>query len=197
VLAPDEVDGRGDRLVVDRLHPLRRQRPGVLDPLRPDAPVPLFLGRVVFLRRPRVDHAARTEPPGELRKLSGRRPVRVLRLLLGVQVVQVAEELIEAVDRRQVLVQVTQMVLTELPCRVAQRLHQLGNGRVLGLQADIGARHTHLAQPSPVDALPGDERRTARRAALLPIRIGEPHPLLGDPVDVGRAVPHQAAAVAA
>jgi hypothetical protein len=41
--------------------------------------------------------------------------VGVLRLLLGVQVVEVAEELVEAVHRRQMLVAVAQVVLPELP----------------------------------------------------------------------------------
>ena len=37
VLAPDEVDACLDGLVVDRLHPLLGQRPGVLDALLADA----------------------------------------------------------------------------------------------------------------------------------------------------------------
>ena len=45
-----------------------------------------------------------------------------LRFFFGVQVVQVAEELVEAVVGGQMLVAVTQMVLTELTLRVPQRL---------------------------------------------------------------------------
>jgi hypothetical protein len=41
-----------------------------------------------------------------------------------------------------------------------------------------------------------DERGAARRAALLAVGIGEQHPFCGDAVDVGRSVPHHAAAVA-
>ena len=37
----------------------------------------------------------------------------------------------------------------------------------------------------------------ARGAALLAVGVGEPHPFLGEAVDVGRAVAHQAVAVAA
>ena len=48
--------------------------------------------------------------------------VRPLRLLFGIQVIQVAEELVEAVLGRQVLIAVAQMVLAELSGRVAQRL---------------------------------------------------------------------------
>ena len=54
-----------------------------------------------------------------------------------------------------------------------------------------------LAQAGAVDALAGDERRPAGRAALLAVGVGEPHPLVGDPVDVRRAIAHQPVAVAA
>ena len=121
----------------------------------------------------------------------------VLRLLLRVQVVEVAEELVEAVHRRQVLVQVAEVVLAELPRRVAERLQQLGDRHVLGLEADVHAGDADLAQAGAVDALAGDERRPAGRAALLAVRVGEPHPLVGDPVDVRRPVAHQPVAVAA
>ena len=64
------------------------------------------------------------------------RVVGQLRLFLGVQVVEVAEELVEAVHRRQVLVAIAEVVLAELAGGVAERLEQLGDRRVLGLQAD-------------------------------------------------------------
>ena len=57
--------------------------------------------------------------------------------------------------------------------------------------------HPDLGQPGAVDALAGDERRAAGRAALLAVGVGEPHPLVGDAVDVRRAVAHQPVAVAA
>jgi hypothetical protein len=51
-----------------------------------------------------------------------------LRLLFGVEVVEVAEELVEAVRRGQVLVLVAQVVLAELPRGVALLLEQVGGG---------------------------------------------------------------------
>ena len=171
--------------------------PGVLDPLPADAPEPRLVGVVIGVGRPRVDHAARAELLVEARELLRRRPVRGLGLLLGVEVVEVAVELVEAVRRRQVLVHVAEVVLAELPGRVAERLEQLRDRHVLGLQADVDARHPDLAQPGPEHALAGDERRPAGRAALLAVGVGEPHALVGDPVDVGRAVAHQPVAVAA
>ena len=47
-----------------------------------------------------------------------------------------------------------------------------------------------LLMPVRYDALPGDERRPTRGAALLAVGVGEPHSLVGDPVDVGGAVAH-------
>jgi hypothetical protein len=89
------------------------------------------------------------------------------------------------------------VVLAELAGGVAQRLEQLGDGGVLGLQADVRAGHAHLGQAGAVGVLPGDEGGAAGGAALLAVGIGEAHALVGDAVDVGRAIAHQAVAVAA
>ena len=83
----------------------------------------------------------------ELRELLRVGVVRILGLLLGVEVIEVAEELVEAVHGRQVLVQVAEVVLAELPGGVALRLQQLGDRRVLGLQADVHARQPDLESP--------------------------------------------------
>ena len=56
---------------------------------------------------------------------------------------------------------------------------------------------TTSTQPGPENALAGDEGRSSCCAALLPVRVGEPHSLVGDPVDVRRTVPPQSIAVAA
>src|SRR4051812_44883924 len=47
------------------------------------------------------------------------------------------------------------------------------------------------------NVLTADEGGPPSRAALLAVVVGEPGALVGDPVDVGRPVPHQAVAVAA
>jgi hypothetical protein len=155
------------------------------------------LAVVVLLGRPRVEDAAGAEPLAELREVVGGGVVRELRLLLGVQVVEVPEELVEPVHGRQELVAVPEVVLAELPRRVADGLEQLGDRRVLRRQADGRAGHAHLAQPGAVDALPRDEGGPAGGAALLAVRVGEAHPLVRDPVDVRRAIAHEAVAVAA
>jgi hypothetical protein len=103
-----------------------------------------------------------------VRRLSvWRRVVGRLRILLGVQVVEVAEELVEAVHGGEELIPVAEMVLAELPGRVAVRLEQLRDRRVLGPQAERRRWNPHLAQPGAEDALAGEERRASRCTALL------------------------------
>ena len=123
--------------------------------------------------------------------------VGIFRLLFRIEVVEVAEELVEAVRGRQELVLVAQVVLAELAGRVAQRLQHLGDGRVFGLQADIGSRHADLGQARADRVLSGDEGGASRGAALLPVVVGEGDALVGDAVDVRRAVAHLPAAVVA
>src|SRR6476620_2511776 len=57
---------------------------------------------------------------GEIRRIL--RIVRQFRLLLGVEMVEIAEELVEAVHGRQRLVAVADMVLAELPGGVTEVL---------------------------------------------------------------------------
>ena len=82
----------------------------------------------------------------------------MLRLLLSVQVVEVAEELIEAVVGGQVLVAVTEVVLAELACRVALGLEHAGDRRVLLAHPFLGAGQTDLGEPGAKHALTHDER---------------------------------------
>ncbi len=96
------------------------------------------------------------------------------------------------------LLQVAEVVLAELTGGVPQRLEELGDGRILGGRKPTSAPGTPtLLKPVRKHALAGDERRPAGRAAFLPVGVGEPHALVGDAVDVRRAVAHQAVAVAA
>jgi hypothetical protein len=123
-------------LFVDRLHPLRVERSGVFDTLFADDPEPRILGGVLFFGSEGVDDPARAESLEEGRII---RIVLVFRLLVGVEMVEVAKELIEAVGGRQVLIAVAEVVLAELPGGVTKRLEQLGDDRVLFLQAFLGA----------------------------------------------------------
>jgi hypothetical protein len=95
-------------LLVDGRHARDAERPGVLD-------AAVGIG---------VDHAARAVLLLELRIL---RVVVALGLLFGIQVIKVAEELVEAVRGGQVLVAVAQVVLAELAGRVVSPTASLGN----------------------------------------------------------------------
>ena len=169
MLAVDEVERGGQELLVHRFHSLAGQRAGVFDGL-------LAVGRRLALQ-----HAARAELLLELGALG---VVGVLRFLLGVEVVEVAEELVEPVDRRQHLVLVADVVLAELAGRVAEVLQELRDRGVLLLQAEVGARQADLGQPGADRRLAGEERGPAGGAALLPVPVGEPRPFSGDAVDV-------------
>src|SRR5262245_42295036 len=136
-----------------------------------------------------MNNAARPELLSELRAL---RVVRVLRLLFRVQVIEVAEELVEAVVRGQELVFVTQMILAELSRRVTELLEYLRDGGILRTQSDVRSGQTHFRQSSSNGRLPRDERRATSRAALLPVPVGEHRTFLTDAIDVRRLIPHDA-----
>ena len=160
-------------------HALLGQRAGVLDRLPA-----LAVGHA-------VEHAAGSELLLERRIL---RIVGQFRFFLGVQVIEIAEEFVEAVHGRQVFVAVAEMVLAELAGGIAERLEQFGDGRVFLLQSDGGAGHADLGQARADRVLAGDEARAAGGAALLGVVVGEGHPFLRDAVDVGGPVAHHAAA---
>jgi hypothetical protein len=185
VLAADEVGGGVAELLVTGLHPLLRERAGVLDPL----------GAVGV--RPGPDDAPRSEPLPEVGEVLLGGVVVVLGLLLGVEVVEVAEELVEPVCRREELVPIPEVVLAELAGGVALGLQRGRDGRVLSAQAQVRTGHADLRQTGTVWVLARDERRSPGRAALFAVVVGEPGAFLGDAVDVARPVAHQAVAVAA
>ena len=169
------------------LHPLFGERTGVGDLLLSDAPPARVDRRVVGVGRPAMHHAARTEHLFELRIL---RIIRQFGFFLGVEVVQVAEELIEPVNGRQKLVAVAEVVLSELARSIAKRLEQFGDRRVLRLQADGCPGHSDFCQAGADRVLAGDEAGAPGRAALLRVIVGEEAAFVGDAVDVRGAVPH-------
>ena len=166
------------KFLVDDLHALAGQRAGILD-------LAIGVG---------VNHPARREALAKLGILG----IEIgLGLLLRVEVVQVAEELVKAVVGRQEFVLVAQVVLAELRGGVAQWLEQLGDGGVLGLQADIGAGQADLQQAGAQRVLAGDKGRAPGGAALLAVIIGEQRALPGDAIDIGCAAPQHAAVIGA
>ena len=115
----------------------------------------------------------------------------------GVEVIQIAEEFIEAVQRRQVLVQVAEMVLAELSGGIALRLERGGNRASLGRHADVGAGLADGRQARAQGDFAGDEGGPARRAAGFGVVVGEQHALRGQLVEVRRLAGHHAPVVGA
>ena len=114
-----------------------------------------------------------------------------------VEVIEIAEEFVEAVHRRQELVEVAQVVLAELAGGVAHRLQHGGDGHGLGRQADRGAGLADRGHAGADRQLAGDEVGASRRATRLGVVVGEQHALGGDLVEVRRAPGHHAAVVGA
>ena len=168
--------------VVDGLHALLAERAGVLDLLRA-----VRIG-------PAVDHAAGLVLLDQRGILE---VVLVLELLLRVEVIERAEELVEPVRGRQRLVRVAQVVLAELRGHVALLLEQFGDRHVTRLQPFLRAGQADLQHARAEAGLAGDETRAAGGAALLAVPVGEQSPFLGDAVDVGRPVAHHAEVVGA
>jgi hypothetical protein len=198
---------KGDRLWddlrrIEIFHSLHGERPRVLDGLSADAAESRILGRVIGAAREGMQHAARAELFGECLgtarvSLSERLIVAVLLLLLRIQVVEIAEELVETVGGRQMLVAVAEMVLAEVAGAVAGLLHDFAQAGRSGLQAELVAGHADRRHSGANRVLAGDERRPAGRAGGLGIVVGEPDPFHAEAVDMRRGVAHGAHAVGA
>src|SRR5215470_845695 len=173
---------RGEDLLVDGGHACPGERAGVVDLL------------TALAVRPGVKDAAGSVLLPEVRILG---VVVALWLLLGVEVIEVAEELVEAVHGGQVLVAVAQVILAELAGDVSLLLEQIGDGGRPGRDALRRAGHADGEETRAEGMLAEDERRAAGRAALLGVGIGEERTLAGDAIDVRGAVAHHAEAVGA
>ena len=128
----------------------------------------------------------RSTPRGPNLAAIGRvlRIVRQLRLFLGVEMIEVAEEFVEAVHGRQRLIAVADMVLAELAGRIAEVLQQAADGGIELAHAHRRAGEAHLGQPGANAVLAGEERRAAGGAGLLAVVVLELDALAGDAVDV-------------
>src|SRR6266481_4885773 len=94
---------------------------------------------IVHISCPGMQHSARPESLRVCWILLAR-IVEFLRFLLGVEVVEVAEPLIEAMHRGQKLVTITQMILAELRRGIPDRLEHLRQGGIFLLNAAFRTR---------------------------------------------------------
>ena len=120
-------------------------------------------GRVVRVAGLASQHAARAELGPEVRIL---RIVGVLRLFLGVEVIEIAEELVEAVHRRQMFVAVAEMVLAELAGGVAEGLQDVRDARdPAALKSEFAPGRPTLVSPVRIGDCP--VMKAARPAVQL------------------------------
>jgi len=140
-LSLHEIDGGGRCFVVDRLHALFCERAGVLDRLLTDLAPAWVVGRIVAIGRLGAQHAPRADrlPDSRIGRVKA-----ILRILLGIEVVEIAEEFVEAMYRRQILVAIAEMVFAELAGCIAERLQQLVDRRVSCLQTNGRAGNAHF-----------------------------------------------------
>src|ERR1700678_1128412 len=82
------------------------------------------------------------------------------------------------------------MVLAKLPCGVALRFQEFGDGRVFGLQTDRRSGHAHFGEAGPNRILSGDKAGATGGAALLRIVVGKQSAFIRDAIDVGRTIAH-------
>ena len=115
--------------------------------------------------------------------------------LHGVEVIEVAPELLEAVRRRQRVGVVAQMVLAELAGVVAEIEQELGERRRAGPQVGRAAGQLRRDHAGAQRMHAGEEGVAPGRAALLGVVVMNIAPSLADAVDVGRFADHQAAVV--
>jgi hypothetical protein len=123
------------------------------------------------------------------------RVVVTLRFVLGIQVIQALEELIEAMVGRQVLVSVAEVILAELGCHVALLFQQVGDGRHPVGDAVIGARHADGQEASAKWMVAEHEGGASGCTRLFTVGIREQCPLPSNAIDVWCAVSHNAMVV--
>src|SRR5436190_16576585 len=92
-----------------------------------------------------------------------------------VQVIQVAEELVEAVNGRQEFVKITQMVFAKLTSGVALRFKSGGNGASLGRKTRLGPSLTYCRHSGANWQLASDKVRAPGGTARFGVIIGEEH----------------------
>ena len=173
-----EVECLDHNLVIDRLHALACQGTCILDRTTGKA----------------MNHAARTKFLFEFRIF---RVVWILWLFFGIQVIKVAEKLIETVRRWQHIVAITKVVFTKLTCLVTTRFQQGRKRWILFAHPLWRAWETHFGQTRADWRLSGNKSSATSCTTLLTIPVSKQRALLGDAVDIWGFVAHHPHVVSA
>src|SRR5262249_17864410 len=129
---------------------------------------------IILIGCPAVDHVAWAHD-----FFSRRGVVAVARVFHRVQVIEVAIEFVEAMHRRQELVQVAEMVLPELSGGVTHGFENRRNGWRFSRYTKWRARRAHGGQAGTDRQFAGDEIGSTSGAARLSVVVGEHHALFG------------------
>ncbi len=144
------------------------------------------VGRLAFQDAARAEFGA----IGRVLRIVGQ-----FRFFLGVEMVQIAEELVEAVHGRQRFIAIANVVLAELARGIPEVLEQPADRGIQLTHAHRRAGEAHLRQPGANAVLAGEESGAARGARLLAVVVLELDAFAGDAIDVRRFVAHQAVGV--
>ena len=106
------------------------------------------------------------------------------------QVVEVAEELVESVNGRQIFIEIAEVVLAKLSSFVAHGLERRRKCHCLRGDTDLGARLADRRHACANGEFAGDELGAPSRATGLGIIVCKAHPLGGHLVEVWRPACH-------
>src|SRR5438552_14424949 len=113
------------------------------------------------------------------------------RIFHCIQVIEVAEELVEPVNGGQELIEIAEVILAELPGGVALRFERGGNRAGFRRDTDLGTGLADRGHARADGQFAHDEVRATRRATRLGVIVGEEHAFLGELIEVRRlAGPH-------
>src|SRR5438477_12503685 len=101
------------------------------------------------------------------------------RIFHCVEVIEVAEEFVEAVDGRQELIEIAEMVLAELAGGIALRFERRGYRASLRWDPDLGTGLADRGHACANRKLTHDEVCATRRATGLAVIVGAQHAFLG------------------
>src|ERR1700730_16385364 len=149
-----EINAALHEFLIDCLHPLAGKRASVLALLLAYRTEARVRGRIERVRSVAVKHTTRTKslPEGWIFRIE-----LLLRLLFGIEVIEIAEELVEPMHCRKELVSVPEMILSELPAGIAERFQQFSKRGVFITQPFLSAGQPDLEQPGAKCALACDE----------------------------------------
>src|SRR5262249_8322118 len=139
-------------------HALLSQRTGVGDLLLADLAPAGLLGGIVVISSPGMDHSARPKGLAEVGEVLLVRIVRQFRLFFGVEVIEIAKELIEPVIGRQHVIEITEVVFPELSGGIALVLEAGRNGHNSLIHSDRRTGNADFGKASAIDTLACDKR---------------------------------------